>query len=261
MSDFGDVEALEWVLERERAVQFIDWKIAVLDLLARYLLNRSGDAERCEIKVLGTTSFYSLWESACKIAFGDRLGVKLGSLGMPISGSWKGSIDKTLLGIIPHPKWERWHDGAYADPEELDTLAPDTALMASVYGRRIFCIYDAKYYIPTLQGKMKKQPGLESVTKQFLYQSAYRSFIVEHEFDAVVNAFLVPTSGDAPQKLARVSFPEVMGRVDSPFSNYIVMWALPAQRVFDAYLRNEELGFGMLEALCANEDTTAGADA
>ena len=120
-------------------------------------------------------------------------------------------------------------------------------------GRRVFCIYDAKYYMPSLSGKMQKQPGLESVTKQFLYQSAYRPFVEDHSFDAVVNAFLVPTCDDEPRKLARVSFPKVMGEVEPPFSNYIVMWALPAREVFDAFLRGERIDDGLLRTVWESE--------
>lgn len=88
---------------------------------------------------------------------------------------------------------------------------------------------------------MKHQPGLESVTKQFLYQSAYKRFIETHEFDAVVNAFLVPSESRELVNLARVSFPEVMGKSIHPLSDYIDMWALPASRVFEAYLDDDRI--------------------
>lgn len=241
LSDFGDVGALEWRLGRERGAQFIDWKIATLELLAKYLLSRENDAEDREVEVLGTTSFYHLWEEACKTAFGDRLDVKLDKLGVSLADGWEGERNSTLLGIIPHPKWERWRGEGYGKAEETNTLIPDTISFVDDDGKSVFCICDAKYYVPSLSGRMKRQPGLESVTKQFLYQSAYRPFVEDHDFDAVVNAFLVPTCDDEPRKLARVSFPKVMGKVEPPFSNYIVMWALPAHEVFDAYLRGERI--------------------
>ena len=253
VNDFGDVGALEWRLGRERGAQFVDWKIATLELLAKYLLSREDDAEDCEIEVLGTTSFYHLWEEACKTALGDRLDVKLGKLGISLADGWEGERGNTLLGIIPHPEWERWSIDAYGKAEETDTLIPDTVSFVGRDGRRVFCIYDAKYYMPSLSGKMQKQPGLESVTKQFLYQSAYRPFVEDHSFDAVVNAFLVPTCDDEPRKLARVSFPKVMGEVEPPFSNYIVMWALPAREVFDAFLRGERIDDGLLRTVWESE--------
>ncbi len=96
---------------------------------------------------------------------------------------------------------------------------------------------------------MKHQPGLESVTKQFLYQSAYKSFIETHGYDSVVNAFLVPNESQALVKLARVSFFEVMGKTDLPLSDFIDMWALPASRVFEAYLNDERIDGSEFKAI------------
>ena len=255
VDEFGDAETLEWRLERERGTQFVDWKIAVLDLLWRYLLNRESTAERDEIRALGTTSFFHLWEEACKTAFGDALSTKLGKLDFPLRGEWIERKRDTLLGIIESPKWECRKGDDYAECDPVATLIPDTVSFAvDEGGRRAFCIYDAKYYVPSVGSKMERQPGLESVTKQFLYQSAYKDFVLDHGFDYVVNAFLVPTAGDELRELARVSFPKVMGEVEPPFSNYIHMWALPAGAVFDAYLRGERIDAGAMRAIWESGD-------
>ncbi|WP_418722675.1 LlaJI family restriction endonuclease, partial [Enorma sp.] len=68
VDDFGDVETLVARLERERAIQYIDWKISVLKLLERYLIGRESAIEREDIQSIGTTSFSSVWEKACKVA-------------------------------------------------------------------------------------------------------------------------------------------------------------------------------------------------
>lgn len=242
VSDFGDSETLEWRLERERDSQFVDWKVAVLDLLWRYLLNRESTTERDEIRALGSSSFFHLWEMACKAAFGDELDSKLGKLGFPLKGEWIERKRDTLLGIIESPKWEQRRDERYVECDPVATLIPDAIACATdADGRRVFAIYDAKYYVPEVAEKIEKQPGLESVTKQFLYQSAYKDFVLDHGFDYVINAFLVPSAGNELKELARVSFPKVMGEVEPPFSNYIHMWALPASAVFEAYLRGERI--------------------
>lgn len=249
---FGDAETLDWRLERERESQFVDWKIAVLDLLWRYLLDRESSAECDEIRALGTTSFFHLWEEACKTAFGDALSTKLGKLNFPLKGEWVERKRDTLLGIIESPKWEHRRGDDYVECDPVATLIPDTVTFATDDGHRAFCIYDAKYYVPSVGSKMKGQPGLESVTKQFLYQSAYKDFVLDHGFDYVVNAFLVPTASDKLRELARVSFPGAMGEVELPFSNYIRMWALPASEVFDAYLRSERIDDGLMRAIWEN---------
>ena len=255
VDEFGDAEALDWRLERERGSQFVDWKIAVLDLLWRYLMNRESSAERDEVCALGTTSFFHLWEEACKTAFGDALSMKLGKLGFPLKGEWVERKRDTLLGIIESPKWERRRSDDYVECDSVATLIPDTVTFATDGdGHRAFCIYDAKYYVPSAGGKMKGQPGLESVTKQFLYQSAYKDFVLDHGFDYVVNAFLVPTADNKLQELARVSFLGVMGEVEPPFSNYIRMWALPASEVLDAYLRGKKIDDGLMRAIWENEE-------
>lgn len=154
VDDLGDLKTLEWRLERERGIQFVDWKISILDLLTKYLRKRSTNAENNEIKVFGTTSFYHLWEEACKVAFGDKLHTKLGKLGFKLAGTWKDQARKELIKFIPHPQWERYRDGHYADCTETDTLIPDTITFTrSDDGHCTFCIYDAKYYVPSMKGK------------------------------------------------------------------------------------------------------------
>lgn len=253
VDDFGDAEALEWRLSRERGSQFVDWKVAVLRLLERYLLCRESKAERDDVRTLGSTCFFQLWEDACKVAFGDALGARLGELGLELDGEWARRRRETLLGIIPRPKWERRHGRGYAECGEAATLIPDTVTFAADGDGRAFCIYDAKYYVPSGSGKTKGQPGLESVTKQFLYQSAYKKFVLAHGFDRVVNVFLVPSDGSELQEMARVSFSEVMGEVEPPFSGYVHMWALPAHEVFDAYLRGERIDGGSMRAIWESE--------
>ena len=242
VEDLGDSEALAWRLERERGSQFADWKILVLELLGRYLFDRESTTESDEVHAIGTTSFYHLWEEACKVAFGDSLDTRLGKLGIRLAAEWTERKRDTLLGIIEHPKWQRCFGGKYQQAQETDTLIPDTIVFAADgAGAKTFCIYDAKYYVPNASGKMKYQPGLESVTKQFLYQSAYKQFVLDHGFERVVNAFLIPTTGDKPVKMARVEFSKVMGETEAPFSNYVYMWALPAHKIFDAFLRDGSL--------------------
>lgn len=250
VDSFGDTEMLGWRLERERGVQFVDWKVSVLELLERYLLDRESETEITEVKALGTISFYHLWEKACKVAFGDRLGMRLDALGIPLMGKWMVREHETLLDIIPRPKWERWNGKEFTDCGDVDTLIPDTVTFTGLKGGdKALCIYDAKYYVPSASGKMKGQPELESVTKQFLYQAAYRDFVLDHGFERVVNAFLVPSCDGGLRKMARVSFPEVMGTVELPFSNYVDMWALPAEDIFEAYLNSTEICDKRYEAL------------
>lgn len=55
-----------------------------------------------------------------------------------------------------------------------------------------------KYYNAKLEVNVqpKGQPGIESITKQYLYQLAYQKFIKDHNFSSVRNCFLLPTEVD-----------------------------------------------------------------
>lgn len=250
IEDLGDEDALAWRIERERAVQFLTWKQDVLDAMALYLLKRETAVEHETVQSLGTNSFYHVWELACKTAFDDLLDKRLQKLPISLAGAWRERGTQTLKGIIPRPKWERSQDGGFAGCGEVATLVPDTVSFFDAGGAKVFCIYDAKYYVPSSSGRMEDQPGVESVTKQFLYQNAYRDFVLDHGFDSVVNVFLVPGDVDAPRKMARVSFSDVIplphvhkfAEKQSPFSKFVYMWMLPAEDVFEAYLHGLMLG-------------------
>lgn len=89
---------------------------------------------------------------------------------------------------------------------------------------------NVEYYMPLLGERVAGVPGVESVTKQFLYQVAYRDFVLAHGFSRVVNALLVPSCGDAVEHLGRVRFPGVIAAEEPPFSNEAELYALPTGR-------------------------------
>ncbi len=248
--DLGDVDYLLWLIDRERAVQYATWKQDVLDLMRDYLVDEGESADESTVLRLGTTSYYHAWEVACKAAFGDLLSTRLRDLPLDLDEAWYDRRSNTLLQIIPRPTWTR--PAGMGEAGTVDTLIPDTVTFDIDGGRRLFCIYDAKYYAPSEQGKMQRQPGVESVTKQFLYQTAYHDFVDAHSFDAVVNAFLVPTEDERPRLLASVAFPEIMAAITGElpqFSDHIDMWALPAYEIFDCYLGGHTTSMSVVEAL------------
>ena len=44
--------------------------------------------------------------------------------------------------------------------------------------------------------ELRGQPGIESITKQYLYQLAYQPFVEAHQFSTVRNCILMPTAGE-----------------------------------------------------------------
>lgn len=238
VADFGDVDFVAYRLERERAVQFVTWKQDVIDLLIRYVTGGDSAVREDTPLCLGTSSFYHVWEEACKVAFDDALGKRLGNLGLGLAAPFDAAAGSRLIDIIPRPQWSvPVADGGERGCGDVATLIPDTVLLhRDGAGNGVFAILDAKYYTPVLGAGLAGVPGVESVTKQFLYQTAYRDFVLAHGFTRVVNAFLVPSAGDEIELIGNVRFPGVIAHEEEPFSNVIGMYALPAGMVFDAYL-------------------------
>ena len=76
------------------------------------------------------------------------------------------------------------------------SLIPDLISIVNVEGAYQFIIFDAKYYNIQLEynKKLCGQPGIESITKQYLYQLAYQPFVEAHQINTVRNCFLMPTA-------------------------------------------------------------------
>ena len=150
-----------------------------------------------------------------------------------------------ILQLIDKPEWS----GAAPDGETFtkkaeDTLIPDIISIVKNGREHQFIILDAKYYNIQLEHakKLRGQPGIESITKQYLYQQAYHEFIKEHQFSSVGNYFLMPTENDEIVDKGKVSLPmmHALGLED------IQVRLLPAKLVFKYYLENAKLQFNKL---------------
>lgn len=86
---------------------------------------------------------------------------------------------------------------------------------------------------------MKGAPGVKSITKQILYQRAYRDFVLDNGCSRVINTFLVPCHGGVARCMGWVEFPGVNDSLGDPFTDGVERWELPAETVFDCYLRGE----------------------
>ena len=139
--------------------------------------------------------------------------------------------------LIEKPKW------SVADKEAEDTLIPD---LITISGGQ-FIIFDAKYYTPTFRlGKPpKSQPGIESVTKQYLYQLAYQDFISMHGFsqENVKNCFLMPTAKGVVENMGTVS----MKMFDKFGLQNIKVRYIPASVAYDYYLSDKIINIAELQ--------------
>ena len=183
---FGDKEYIMTRLNQEMSIQFIDKKQKQLNMMKNYFLETENSNEDEEIKFIGTTSFNLVWEKVCAIVLGNSLDKKLEDLGLDIIDNTE---NITLKEVIPKPKWKVSNSKEHRSAK---TLIPDLI----VYDKedRSISIYDAKYYNIILTEKLlKNYPGVEDISKQYLYELAYRDLIKRNNLKIKENAFIMPT--------------------------------------------------------------------
>ena len=85
--------------------------------------------------------------------------------------------------------------------------------------------------------KLRGQPGIESVTKQYLYQLAYQPFVKAHEITTVKNCFLMPTASSDIINKGTVS----LAMLSELGLQNIQVRLLPAEKMYTHYLKNTKL--------------------
>ena len=189
VDDFGEKDYILYRIEKELATQFNTRKQLVLKTMYAYIAHNAHLFDLDGISFIGTNSFNLVWEDVCKKILNDKLETKLKSLGISLDAKYTSDEfdngDCKLLDVIEKPLWSITGVRASA------TLKPD--IVSIDKGR--FIIFDAKYYNPVLEQGLppKGQPGIESITKQFLYQMAYQEFINLNGLSPI-NCFIIPTA-------------------------------------------------------------------
>lgn len=236
LEDFHETDYILYRIEQEASVQFVTWKQNVLKTMHKLLSDRPSFETSSGLSCYGSGSFHVIWEKACKVAFSDMLDEPISSLPIELSENWASRSDETLLSIIPPPKWRLLDaNGEYFDCDPVDTLVPDiVTARKNTNGDKELCIYDAKYYDPIFKKRLHGVPGIESITKQLLYQAAYRDFVLENDFSIVRNAFVIPSMSESMVKIAEVSF-DVVPSEGIPFSPYIEVLLCPANEILACY--------------------------
>lgn len=244
LEDFGDKEYILYRISRELDVQFNSWKQLVLKALYAYVDNSGHLMDTDCFSFYGTTSFNLVWEDICGVVLNNRLNTPLKNLELPIPlrddyRNYNGNAKATLLDIIERPLW------TFPDKTAEDTFRPDIISIEKVGGRYMFVILDAKYYTPLLEeGKTpKNQPGIESVTKQYLYQLAYSDFLNVHGFeeDCIRNCFILPTENPEEKEKGDVHMQMFESLVTSPSLKGIQVRYLLSSMVYEYYLDSRQI--------------------
>lgn len=236
ISDFGETDYILSRISSELSVQFNTRKQILLKTMYAYIsADRRVEEMDDDVSLFGTNSFNLVWEKVCADIMDNQLEKQLGSLSLPVSLKEGYDPHMRLIDLIEKPYWSA--TGKTAE----ETLIPD---LIAIYGEQ-FIIFDAKYYNASLiQGKTpKRQPGIESVTKQYLYQLAYQKFIQDHGFSAVRNCFIMPTENKEVEDRGEVS----MEMLSSLGLQNIKVRFVPADMVFDHYLSGRKMDIGILK--------------
>lgn len=234
LDDFGEEEYILYRIEKELNTQFNTRKQLLLKTIYAYIAHSGSLYDTDCLSLFGTNIFNLVWEGICADIMDNKLRVKLGALQLPMPLKTEYDKNQKLIDLIEKPLW------TVTGKTATDTLIPD---IVSITGDQ-FIIFDAKYYNAQLViGKTPKgQPGIESVTKQYLYQLAYQKFITDHEFSAVKNCFLMPTENKEIKDYGEVS----MDILYALGLQNIKVRFLPADMVYDHYLSGKKMDISLL---------------
>lgn len=246
LDDFGDKDYILYRLQAELNVQFNTRKQVLLKTLYAYIVHSHISEGDYGISMYGTNSFNLVWEDVCSEVFNNKLQTNLGQLDLPIALTEDYNASDKLIDIIENPKWiGNQTEGGIFEKAAKETLIPDLITVWRQNNSYHLIIFDAKYYNIQLEKEKQLlgQPGVGDVTKQYLYQLAYKKFIDDHHFNEVRNCFLMPIESNEIIKkgVAKMDMLGALGLQD------IQIRQLPAKSMYDYYLSNRIMDVSVLE--------------
>lgn len=237
IDDFGDKDYILYKLACEQNSQFNTRKQLLLKALYSYIDKSQDTLDSTFCTFYGTTSFHVIWERVCAFIFNDMLHERIENIFLPQK---IGSSDYSgrLIDLIEKPTW------TVTDTQSSMTLIPDIVTIDTNADRSKFIIIDAKYYTPSFRQDRAPcgVPGIESITKQYLYQLAFKNFIDNYKFSSVENYFVFPTDDDSIKDAGKV----FMQMLDDLGLESIKVRFMPAIEAFNLYLSDKKLAVDKL---------------
>ncbi len=243
LDDFGETDYILYRIQNELNLQFNTRKQLLLKTLYAYVAHSSTLADIDCFTMFGTNSFNLVWEKVCAEVLDNQLQTPLGSLPISLTNGY--NPNDLLISLIEKPKWNGYkQDGSEFQKIAKETLIPDLVSIHKMNNSQQFIIFDAKYYnIQLEQGKvLRGQPGIGDITKQYLYQLAYKKFVNDHGIQDVKNCFLMPTEQQNVIVKGRVN----IEMLDALGLQNIQIRLLPAELMYSHYLANEKMDIGLL---------------
>lgn len=231
ISDFGDLDYILYKIEQELSVQFNTRKQNILKMLFAFLAESVYLNDNESFNFYGTGSFHTVWEAVCASIFGNKLDRPVSQI-KQLKAEAKNK--STLKEIIEFPQWII--DGETYTPK--GTLIPDLITVIESKGTNYFLILDAKYYTPRFLRNytVENQPGIGDITKQYLYQLAYRKLLSNNNIDTVINSFVMPTEDNVVKQIGIACMPMLKNLELED----IRVLKLPSKIAFDKYLYNQQ---------------------
>lgn len=245
LDDFGENEYILYRIQNELNVQFSTRKQLLLKTIYAYIAHSSCLDDVDCFSMFGTNSFNLVWEKVCAEVMDNQLQTSLGSLKLPVPLSEAYDRKDLLISLIGKPNWVGIrHNGTEFIKESAETLIPDLITIYVKDNKFQFIIFDAKYYSLQLESDkvLRGQPGVGDVTKQYLYQLAYKKFVDDHSITNVKNCFLMPTEQQNIINKGHVK----MVMLDALGLQSIQIRQLPAGKMYAYYLDNEKMDIDLL---------------
>ncbi|WP_273716593.1 LlaJI family restriction endonuclease [Leuconostoc mesenteroides] len=232
LDDFGNTEDILYRIQMELNQQFITRKQLLLKTMYAYVAQNSHLSDETILTMFGSNSFNLVWEKVCAEVMDNRLSDRV--MDLPVNVP-KINQSAKIIELIEKPHWHGDDDNFVQDSKK--TLKPDIVAINRDGDNYQFIILDAKYYNLTLEKeKIFGYPGVGDVTKQYLYQLAYKNFIDKVGFSAVKNCFLMPTEDEEIISVGHVN----MKMLDELGLESIQIRKIPAAEIYDDYLRNKK---------------------
>lgn len=230
LDEYGDIDYILYRIENEINIQFNTRKSNLLKMMFAYISTKGTINELEYLNIFGTNSFNLIWEDVCKDVLNDHLNTPLYKL--PLLYNRYEKSNRKLIDIIEKPKWiDSDEEGIFSNKAK--TLIPDTI----VIDKDVMIIYDAKYYcFENKRNYLRGQPGIESITKQYLYQLAYKDFAKKNGIKIIRNCFIIPTEGNEIINKGKVEL-NMLGNLEL---EPIKVLLLPTQQIFKLYLSNKK---------------------
>ena len=152
------------------------------------------------------------------------------------SPNYSNSSDQ-LIEIIEKPLWLSGNEEEY---HASSTLIPDTITIHN----KTLLILDSKYYNLKFAERLEHAPGVGDVTKQFLYELAYKEFADDNKLH-IRNYFLMPTENSTNLHFGKVDI-KMLSNLDL---SQVRIAKLNAYDLYEKYL-SDRIDEDLLGKLC-----------